>query len=160
MEFHHLRVRGRVHSIGSHTGRHTGWYTVYCYNWNTHVRKHLEDLSTDGQDATGVHLIPQLGACWSVPLGCEQEGGCITTPRQRHPIGENNRREELLSDPKNCSRTRVLQKTSNTGPWGLERCNPAVENVSMSLVSHTIKMPWYTERHLSNVIGTIGAESH
>ena len=51
----------------------------------THIWEHLEDLGCDGQDAAGVHLVPQLGPCRRVPLGGEQEGGSITAPGQRRP---------------------------------------------------------------------------
>lgn len=97
-QFHHVRVGGIALDAWM-TGSLTGCYSICCYSWNTHIGEHLEDLSSDGQDATGVHLIPQLGACWGVPLGGEQEGGCITATRQRHPSGENKRRTEFLSDP-------------------------------------------------------------
>lgn len=51
----------------------------------THIWEHFEDLVGDGKDSIGVHLVPQLGPCRSVPLGGEQKGRSITAARQRHP---------------------------------------------------------------------------
>lgn len=63
------------------------WYASISI-W-THIWKHLEDLSGDGKDTTGVHLISQLCSCRSVPLGGEQKGRSITAARQRHPSGKH-----------------------------------------------------------------------
>src|SRR4029434_9331194 len=48
-------------------------------------RQQCKYLRADVQDSAGVDLIAQLGARRRVPFCGEQEGGCITAPRQRHP---------------------------------------------------------------------------
>lgn len=92
-EEHTNILPGKFKHIWYSQARHKGWNTMR--RWWTHVRKHLEDLSGDGQDAAGVHLIPQLGSWGCVPLGGEQEGWGIAAARQRHPWRRQSRAQRL-----------------------------------------------------------------
>ena len=77
-----------------------GWVEEWMAG-QTHIREHLEDLSCDGQDATGVHLIPQLGPCRCVPLGGEQEGGSVTAAGQRRPSGGQEKHTDVGEEGSN-----------------------------------------------------------
>ena len=66
---------------------------------STHIWEHFEDFGGDGKDPAGVHLVPQLGPCGSVPLGGEQKGGSVTASRQRHPSGRHRGEDGVSSRP-------------------------------------------------------------